>query len=298
LDNNNVDIVSTILNNLTWYRDRWLTKGGELGDAMSANAGFTSMFPHDPRIQEYVRESFVGGRPFRSPVHAVEYLSGAMTPETLKRSFSRDHCLSLAWYCLWTGKTWPMGAIARYAGCHGFKFGAEGTYSQVGLTPNVLWAFNAVLRHVSKTSKSGLEANAELDATTLPWYYRIWPGWLIAIVQLISALTVPVGYRLNLCAEMALFARLTGRWSWLWKKVAEVCVKKQQENLYYRIVLHGGNEIAATGGIDELELIARNYKPDGEWLWCWYNRTRDGRLKACGADLLLAYRLLTKGDSV
>jgi hypothetical protein len=293
-----VDIVTTVLSKLTWVTGPdgkpYLTKGGELGDAMSANAGFAAMFPDDQRVHDYVTNSFahdkVTGklRPFRSPVHANEYLSGAMTQDALRRSFSRDHCLSLAWYCLWTNKVWPLQAIAAL----GWKFGREGTMSQVGMTPNVLWAFNAVASHVARTV--GRTDGGAASSPKLPLFARIWPGWLVAVVQLLSALTVPVGYRLNLCSEMALLARLTGRWSWLWKKVAETCARRQMDNLYYRIALHGGQELAAHGGVAELERIVANYAPSHEWLWCWMNRTNDGKLKACGADLLLAYRLLTK----
>jgi hypothetical protein len=246
------------------YRNGFITKNGEAGDAMSANAAMAAWNPRDVRCLNYVDASFRGDRPFRSPEHA------ANPNVDLENSFSRDHCLSLAWYSLFTGDKLPLEKIARYAASHRLKIGEEGSYSQHGLTPNVMWAFASV-------------------GARVPWYFRVWPSVVIAGIQLASAKTVAVGYRLNLCAEMALLAKLTGKWNWVWEKVAHICAERQPENLYYRYIA-GENKDAL---VSELEAIAADYKPSHEWLWCWMNK-EGGKYLACGPELLLLYRLLGK----
>jgi hypothetical protein len=246
------------------YRNGFITKNGEAGDAMSANAAMAAWNPADLRCKAYVECSFRGDRPFRSPEHAAD-------PNVdLTRSLSRDHALSLTWYALFTGDTTPLEKIARYAASHWLKIGAEGTYSQHGLTPNVMWAFASV-------------------GAKVPWYFRMWPSVVIAGIQLASAKTVAVGYRLNLCAEMALLAKLTGQWNWVWEKVSHICAERQPENLYYRFIAgHPKDALLA-----ELEAIAADYKPSHEWLWCWMHK-EDGKYLACGPELLLLWRLLGK----
>jgi hypothetical protein len=246
------------------YRNGYITKNGDAGDAMSANAAMAAWNPRDVRCLNYVDASFRGDRPFRSPEHA------ANPNVDLNNSYSRDHCLSLAWYSLFTGDTTPLEKIARYAASHRLKIGEEGSYSQHGLTPNVMWAFASV-------------------GARVPWYFRVWPSVVIAGIQLASAKTVAVGYRLNLCAEMALLAKLTGQWNWVWEKVAHICAERQPENLYYRYIA-GENKDAL---VSELEAIAADYKPSHEWLWCWMNK-EGGKYLACGPELLLLYRLLGK----
>jgi hypothetical protein len=258
-----------ILDKLIWINNM-CTKNGSLGDAMSANAALALVTPADKRIDDFVTKSFIGERPFRSPAHASD------PSVDLTHSFSRDHCLSLAWYSLWSGKTWPLLSISRYANKNRLKIGKEGTYSQHGVTPNVMWAFNAVCEQY--------ETEGEL-----PWYYIIWPSWVIALIQLLSARTVLVGYRLNLCAEMALFARITGKWNWIWQKVADKCVERQPENLYYQFIQNRRN---ASEIQKDLEVLMETFTMDHEWCWCWMTIDENGKLKACGQDLLLLEKLL------
>jgi hypothetical protein len=256
-----------VMSQLNWYRGKWITKNGQLGDAHSANAAMALVTPKDQRVHEYVAFSFRKERPFRSPVHAAD-------PNTdLIASFSRDHVLSLCWYSMWSSKCWPLSYIAHYAAHHKLKIGAEGTYSQHGLTPNIMWAMHVVCHH---------------HGQPLPWWFSIWPGFIIAIIQLISARTVAVGYRLNLCAEMAMLARVTGRWNWIWQRVANKCVERQPENLYYRLAAGEDRDKIR----QELEVLMGDYKPSGDWCWCWMARAKDGRLKACGPDLLLVWKLV------
>jgi hypothetical protein len=50
----------------------YISKNGNYGDAMSANAACALAFPDDPRPFEYTSRSFIGNRPFRSPFHAAD----------------------------------------------------------------------------------------------------------------------------------------------------------------------------------------------------------------------------------
>jgi hypothetical protein len=248
------------------YRNGFITKNGEAGDAMSANAAMAAWNPTDLRCKAYVECSFRGDRPFRSPEHAEN-------PNVdLNNSFSRDHALSLTWYALFTGDTTPLEKIARYAASHWLKIGKEGSYSQHGLTPNVMWAFASV-------------------GAKVPWYFRMWPSVVIAGIQLASAKTVAVSYRLNLCAELYGIAKLTGRDNWVWKKVIDVCVERQPENLYY-VFLQGKTPEQEIE--EKLMQYAQNYEPSHEWAWCWMHKTPEGKLLACGPELLLLHALLKR----
>jgi hypothetical protein len=258
-----------VVSELVWVNG-WLTKGGQLGDAMSINAAMSLVTPEDRRIHEFMTKSFRRNRPFRSPVHAAD------AAVDLTHSFSRDHLLSLCWYALWTRQTWVMVYAGIYAESHGWKIGEEGTYSQHGLTPNVMWAMHSVCKPTG-------------DHNVLHWVFGIWPSWLIAFVQLLSARSVKVGYRLNLCGEMALIARLTGQWNWIWQRVINKCVERQPDNLYYLFV---------QGKVKRHNLleILNSYKDDfvmsDKWCWCGMERDPYGKLEACGGDLLLLSRLL------
>lgn len=263
-------ITEEIIDSLVW-NNNWCTKNGDLGDAMSANAALALVLPKDRRIDDFVSKSFIGQRPYRSPIHAQNSNIGQET------SFSRDHCLSLAWYSLWSGHCWPLISISQYANAHYLKIGKEGSYSQHGVTPNVMWAFSVVC-----------ERNGEENG--LPWYYSIWPSRLIASIQLISAKSVAVGYRLNLCAEMALLAKITNKWNSTWQKVADTCAMRQPDNLYYKYV-QGRHNTAELQ--NELQNLMHNYEPSHEWCWCWMNKNADGKLLACGQDLLLLDKILS-----
>lgn len=257
-------MIQHILDNLLW-QGPCLTKNGQLGDAMSANAAMALVTPRDSRIHGFIQHSFIGNRPYRSPIHAQH-------PELHNpaETFSRDHCLSLAWYTLWSANPTPITKVCNYAIANKLKVGAEGTYSQMGLTPNVMWAFGAATK----------------DA---PWWCKIWPSFLIAMLQYLQAKTVPVGYQLNLCAELALMAKLTGNWNWVWGKVAETCYARQPENLYYAYVA-GDTEYLIT----KLEDCIMNYTESDDWCWCWMHHDSAGNLKACGPDLALLYVLLKR----
>lgn len=257
-------IASKIVPNLIW-KNGYITKHGDAGDGMSANAAWACCHPDDPRATNYVEHSFIGDRPYRSPFHAAD------KNVDLENSFSRDHCLSLVWYSLFTGDRSPLERIARYASAHRLKIGAEGSYSQHGLTPNVMWAF-----HVA--------------GAWLPWYYRVWASFVIALIQLLSARTVPASYRLNLCGEMALLAKLTGRWNFIWQRVADVCERKQPNNVYYQFV---AGRKSKQEMLAQLESLASNYKPNHEWAWCWMN-FEDGRLLACGPEMMMLEVLIRK----
>jgi hypothetical protein len=258
-------MIQHILDNLLW-QGPCLTKNGQLGDAMSANAAMALVTPNDSRIHGFVKYSFIGNRPYRSPIHAQH-------PELHNpaETFSRDHCLSLAWYTLWSGNSEPLIKICNYAKDNKFKVGAEGTYSQMGLTPNVLWAFGAICQDV-------------------PWWCKIFPSFLIAMLQYIQARSVPVGYRLNLCAELTLMAKLTGKYNWLWGKVAALCYKRQPENLYYAYIAGVDKSII----LPQLEEHILTYVPADDWCWCWMNKDANGHLQACGPDLAMLYLLLSR----
>jgi len=264
--------VREILKELFWYENKWTTKNKQLGDAMSANAAMALVTPDDDRIDDFVLRSFKDVRPYRSPAHALD-------PNVdLTHSFSRDHCLSLCWYSLWSGITFPMLFIARYASANKLKIGAEGTYSQHGLTPNVMWAMNSVANKATKQTR-----------VNLPFYYKMWPSWIIALIQLLSAKSVKVGYRLNLCGEMALIARLTGQWNWVWQKVIDICVERHPENIYY---LYIQGKVDPNGIEMLLDGYIESFVMNDQWCWCWMEKDVNGNLQACGQDLLLLKALL------
>lgn len=260
-----------IQSELVWV-DGWLTKNGAPGDAMSINAGMSLVTPDDRRIHEYMRQSFRGNRPFRSPLHAAD------AAVDLTHSFSRDHMLSLCWYALWTRQTWVLVYAGIYAESHGWKIGKEGTYSQHGLTPNVMWAMHSVCKPTG-------------DHNVLSWVFSIWPSWLIAFIQLLSARSVKVGYRLNLCGEMYGIAKLTKQDNWIWKKVINKCVERHPDNLYYLYLQGTTSKKEISKMIDE---HIENFEMSSEWCWCWMNKNPAGNLLACGADLLFLKYLLDK----
>jgi hypothetical protein len=170
--------------------------------------------------------------------------------------------------------------MARYASANKLKIGAEGTYSQHGLTPNVMWAMNSVANKATKQTR-----------VNLPFYYKIWPSWIIALIQLLSAKSVKVGYRLNLCGELSLIARLTGQWNWVWQKVIDICVERHPENLYY-LYIQGK---VGTDGIEQLlDGYIESFVMNDQWCWCWMQKDVNGNLQACGQDLLLLKALLSK----
>lgn len=262
-----------ILSELIWLDGIYTSKGGETGDAQSANAAMALVTPQDARIHRYVNESFIEFRPFRSPLHAKD-------PNVdLTHSFSRDHMLSLVWYSAWSSMRWPILFMAKYISMNKMKIGKEGTYSQHGVTPNVLWAMNSI------GNKFGP------NKVSLPWYYKIWPSIIIAFIQLLSAKSVRVGYKLNLCGELALIAKLTGQWNWVWEKVILTCIKRHPENLYYQYIQGNRNEWLIR---KELEAHIETFQMSHEWCWCWMNKTPDGKLLACGQDLLFLKALMDK----
>jgi len=267
-----MDIYEQVLPKLIWAEGQWTTKNGAPGDAMSANAAFAAAFPLDDRPKKYVDASFIGDRPFRSPLHVKD-------PNVdLENSFSRDHTLSLCWYSLWSGDMSPLQKISRYASSHWLKIGKEGSYSQHGLTPNVMWAMHSVCKFYRDNS--------------MPWYYKTWPSVSIAAIQLASAKSVKVGYRLNLCGELSLIARITGQWNGTWQKVIDTCVERHPENLYYLYIQGKTSETYIRA---QLAREVAAYQPSDQWCWNNFEKTSEGRLLACGQELLLMDSLLNRG---
>jgi hypothetical protein len=87
---------------------------------------------------------------------------------------------------------------------------------------------------------------------------------------------------------MSLLAKLTGRWNFIWQKVANICATRQPENLYYQYVAYDSSPEL----LHKVEEYLQDFSESDEWCWCWMHKDENGKLKACGPELLMLKSLI------
>jgi hypothetical protein len=208
--------------------------------------------------------ALIGGYDCAAHVRACQREDGSFFrhPDYPESDWSRDHTVSICFYTLWSGDREPLRKFLRYSLSHGFKV-AEGSLTHGYLTPVVLVAMLRVLGHTFFA--------ALLDVLN-------WP------VLVLSAFILPAGYQRILLVEHALIRMQTGAWRYPWMLLARLVLKREQTNLFYRIVCREANELDAVAYRDAFP----RDRLGGVWHW---NNSVELNRPATGVDLDYAIAL-------
>jgi hypothetical protein len=242
---------------------------------MTVIGGWALRSPAEARA--YVYGSIdTNGRPYRSPQHLARARAGETVDNVTTASFSRDHVVSLLNYTIFTKDITPLSRVWSYAKSHDLKV-CPGSYSQCGLTPNVLDAIGDMYEFIGQSRPA----------------LTYIPDAVTSLVQ--SATSEKLGsWQLTLVSEQILLKVLTGHNSDAWADVAQKVWKRAPDNIYYKFVYlaaEGAEQDDADMLSRDLLKVMRGFKAPGK-SWVWNSlRVED----AVGYDLVYLADLIKRG---